>query len=116
MEGLGSGWEPPTPSRGRKGHCAPCPPSPSHHAVLGGSALLHGVFKQHVTFGVTETHPARPSQPASTQGVSKGHVPALPLPRHHPHSGTEVCRRAHGGHRGLEAGRRRMLFSWGAKC
>ena len=49
----------------------PCPPGPSHHAILRGSALLHGVFKQHVALGVTETHPAWPPQPVGTQGVSK---------------------------------------------
>lgn len=84
-----------TPGRAWKGHRAPCPPSPSHHAILGGSALLHGVFKQHVTLGVTETHPARPAQPASTSGVSRGRYPPFPPPHSAP--GTGVHRRGHAG-------------------
>lgn len=55
---------------------SPCPPSPSHHAVLGGRALLHGVFEQHVALRVTETHPARPPQPAGSRGVSKDPLPS----------------------------------------
>lgn len=47
------------------------PSCPSHHAVLGGCALLHRVLEQHVAFGVAETHPARPPQPAGTEGVKR---------------------------------------------
>lgn len=61
--------------RERKGYRAPHPPFPSHHAILGGSALLHGMFEQHVALRVTETHPARPPQPAGIQGVSKDLLP-----------------------------------------
>lgn len=62
-----------------RGDVPSCPPGPSHHAILGGSALLHRVFKQHISLGVTETHPARPPQPVGTKGVSKD-PPPLALP------------------------------------
>lgn len=65
---------------GGRGTLPPCPPGPSHHAVLGGSALLHRVFEQHVALGVTETHPAWPPQPAGTQRVSKNPLPSTPYP------------------------------------
>lgn len=46
----------------------PCPPCSSHHAILRGCALLHWVLEQHGALGVTETHTARPAQPAGTGG------------------------------------------------
>lgn len=101
-----------------RGTVPPALPAPLTMPSSGAALFCTGCSNSTVPSGsLKRTRLGRPSLRAPG-GVSKGRVPALPLPRHHPHSasGTGVCRGGHRGSPGVGVRRRRMTFSWGAKC